>query len=317
MNQVFILFSIISYCIGFIALVLSIAFYYKWKNKLFLYLFILEASLTLMLFEGTVQAYFSEKNIDLFIDLFLINFDTLGCIGIIFSAPAIYYNLSGRDGAGFTRFIFNGMALLLIIIIPVLFTLQPFLFTPNILKDILYSLSKTADVIALFTFMLFSISMLFKLGTIENESVRKYVRAIIILFYILFPGLFIDSFPALYRAVYVEKLHLPEGFAASSIIYFFGNLVSLFYFRKFIISRFGIKDEHYIPDSFVRNFGITDREKEIILFLLKNYNYNEISVNLLISKRTVEKHIHNIYKKININNRDKLLLLLKTDNAHH
>ena len=58
------------------------------------------------------------------------------------------------------------------------------------------------------------------------------------------------------------------------------------------------------------HFKITDRQKEIIILLSKGLEYKEISSKLNISKKTVDRHIQNIYDKTNTHNKIELINLL-------
>jgi len=58
--------------------------------------------------------------------------------------------------------------------------------------------------------------------------------------------------------------------------------------------------------EFQRKFHITGRELEIIEHIITGLSYAEISSKLVISERTVERHLTNIYNKIGINNRIEL-----------
>ncbi len=51
------------------------------------------------------------------------------------------------------------------------------------------------------------------------------------------------------------------------------------------------------------DYGLTSREIEILNHLSKGLQYDEIADNLNISNGTVRKHIENIYKKLQVNNK--------------
>ncbi|HEY9593209.1 MAG TPA: helix-turn-helix transcriptional regulator [Spirochaetia bacterium] len=68
------------------------------------------------------------------------------------------------------------------------------------------------------------------------------------------------------------------------------------------------------PSSyFVEHFGISAREREIVVGVLSGLGNNEIAARLFISPRTVEKHLYNIYQKTGIRNRLQLFNLLRSD----
>jgi len=52
-----------------------------------------------------------------------------------------------------------------------------------------------------------------------------------------------------------------------------------------------------------KNKTITEREKEVLFYMAKGYNYNQIADELIISPATVRKHIENIYKKLDVHNK--------------
>jgi len=55
--------------------------------------------------------------------------------------------------------------------------------------------------------------------------------------------------------------------------------------------------------DFQNRFRITDREAEITALAVSGLSYKDISSNLSISERTVERHLTNIYNKLGINNK--------------
>ena len=61
-----------------------------------------------------------------------------------------------------------------------------------------------------------------------------------------------------------------------------------------------------IDDSMLlelRAQGISNRESEVLVLLLQGKRYEDIAKCLFISKSTVTKHVHSIYKKLNVKNR--------------
>jgi ABC-type sugar transport system ATPase subunit len=61
----------------------------------------------------------------------------------------------------------------------------------------------------------------------------------------------------------------------------------------------------------LERYGITDREKDIMLLLFKGYNNHEIGSNLAISINTVKTHIASIYQKTDAKNRVDLSNIFK------
>jgi len=51
------------------------------------------------------------------------------------------------------------------------------------------------------------------------------------------------------------------------------------------------------------DYGLTDREIEVLEHLSKGLSYEQIADNLFISYGTVRKHVENTYRKLKVNNR--------------
>jgi DNA-binding CsgD family transcriptional regulator len=68
-----------------------------------------------------------------------------------------------------------------------------------------------------------------------------------------------------------------------------------------------------IPESFLVDFGITGREKQIISCLFQGDHSKKISARLCISPRTVGNHLNNIYRKCGVSGRLELLRLIRED----
>ncbi len=60
-----------------------------------------------------------------------------------------------------------------------------------------------------------------------------------------------------------------------------------------------------IPEEDKEDFCLSKREVEVLDQLSQGLDYNEIAENLFISPSTVRKHIENIYKKLQVNNKMK------------
>lgn len=58
-------------------------------------------------------------------------------------------------------------------------------------------------------------------------------------------------------------------------------------------------------DEKKEDFSLSKREIEVLDQLSQGLDYNEISENLFISPSTVRKHIENIYRKLQVNNKMK------------
>ena len=67
-------------------------------------------------------------------------------------------------------------------------------------------------------------------------------------------------------------------------------------------------------DAFCQEFGMTPREREVMELLVMGKSNVEIGEQMVISQGTVKTHVHNIYKKLEINGRIQLMNLLSEYN---
>lgn len=56
----------------------------------------------------------------------------------------------------------------------------------------------------------------------------------------------------------------------------------------------------------VQQSNLTDREKQILELLVKGYSYKEIAASINISVETLNTHVKNIYRKLNVHSRGEL-----------
>jgi len=52
--------------------------------------------------------------------------------------------------------------------------------------------------------------------------------------------------------------------------------------------------------------NVTQREKEILHFLVKGFSYKEIAANCIISTQTLNTHVKKLYQKLNVHSRAEL-----------
>jgi DNA-binding NarL/FixJ family response regulator len=68
-------------------------------------------------------------------------------------------------------------------------------------------------------------------------------------------------------------------------------------------------------EKFYKKYNISDREVEIIEALVVGKTNKEIASELFISINTVKTHIKNIYRKLEVKNRVRLLHKIKFSNG--
>jgi DNA-binding CsgD family transcriptional regulator len=93
--------------------------------------------------------------------------------------------------------------------------------------------------------------------------------------------------------------------------FFFLNCWFLFLLiYRYGVRRCGILDAEG-GCEFLSQYGISNREHEIILLICEGFSNKEIGERLFISLSTVKTHVYNIYKKLDVRNRTKLLSVLQ------
>lgn len=127
---------------------------------------------------------------------------------------------------------------------------------------------------------------------------KKITRILNFVFWttVLFlPGIFFDEYG---QPDGIKGIFTPLLFMVISIF----ALVSLFKYSTTIQST-----KFEVSVDFKKQYGITDREAEVLLLLVKGYSYNKIAAELVISLSTVRTHVMNLYKKAGVNSRYELL----------
>ncbi len=95
------------------------------------------------------------------------------------------------------------------------------------------------------------------------------------------------------------------GFLYSSIPYaLYGIFVIVYFLRFYVPASVGV-DQLY--EAFLTKYGITGREREIILKVVQGKSNADIARELVLSIATVKTHLHNIYAKLGVDSRYDLL----------
>ena len=87
------------------------------------------------------------------------------------------------------------------------------------------------------------------------------------------------------------------------------NLMFMYFAMIFFQQPVYFKDKQ-ITEEFIKEYGITRRETEIINLILSGFNQKDSAGKLFISVKTVGNHIQNIYRKLEINSRMQLINLI-------
>lgn len=69
-------------------------------------------------------------------------------------------------------------------------------------------------------------------------------------------------------------------------------------------SKFEINTEDEKPSV---NYNLTEREREVLTFLVEGFEYKEIGIKMNVSPNTIRNHISNIYKKLHVTSRTQAI----------
>lgn len=103
----------------------------------------------------------------------------------------------------------------------------------------------------------------------------------------------------------VGRMSDESDFLISSIPYALYGIFLIVYFLRYSVPASPAIDP--LSEEFLLRYGITDREREIILKVIEGKSNADIAGELFISLATVKTHLHNIYKKIGADSRFDLL----------
>jgi DNA-binding CsgD family transcriptional regulator len=101
-----------------------------------------------------------------------------------------------------------------------------------------------------------------------------------------------------------------NAFLFSSIPYALYGIFLIFYFLRYpVLAPLEMTD---LSETFLSRYGITDREREIIQKVIQGKSNADIAGELFISLGTVKTHLHNIYRKIEVDSRYDLLARVRS-----
>jgi len=99
-------------------------------------------------------------------------------------------------------------------------------------------------------------------------------------------------------------------FLISSIPYALYGIFVIVYFLRFFVPASIEVDQLF--EAFLGKYGITGREREIILKVFQGKSNADIAGELFLSIATVKTHLHNIYAKIGVDSRYDLLARIRS-----
>jgi DNA-binding CsgD family transcriptional regulator len=119
----------------------------------------------------------------------------------------------------------------------------------------------------------------------------------------------LTSLPVMLRTTEVTPSN-ENDFLFSSIPYALYGIFLISYFLRYSLPAPLAVDE--LSEAFLSRYGITDREREIILKVIRGKSNADIAGELVISLATVKTHLHNIYTKMGVDSRFDLLARVRS-----
>jgi DNA-binding CsgD family transcriptional regulator len=308
-NHLFLLFLILTLCIGTASLVLTIIVY-KRKNEKYKYYLPIFIILTFNVIANSIAFYFS-KNISSVGFNLVLTFFIIGIYSVIFLIPFLTLYVNQVLDVPFAKisniffFIFCAVEL-------ILFPYGFFSDSTRIImeKEILeYSLlNKIILCVNLIPILYFIIVGFMYLKNLKDRRMRNFTRYILIVVSICLPGLILAM------KIKTGEMNFSNemigNYITTSVLYLIMGSFTLYYFIRHYLH---ISHEPIIispTGKFMTEYGITDREKAIIKLIANGYSNNEISDELSISTSTVKTHLHNIFTKTGARSRTELISII-------
>ena len=145
---------------------------------------------------------------------------------------------------------------------------------------------------------------------INDKEQKKLLRNVCIAAAIFFPGIIYNEFP-----IFGYNFRVNPLLYCSFCVIFILFIVRI-YFRDYYLTDQEIdalKDNNktYKKSNVFEKYKLSDRERDVIVYVLKGYSNKKIADTLFISLSTVKTHIHNAFRKTGSDTRYELIHLIK------
>ena len=137
---------------------------------------------------------------------------------------------------------------------------------------------------------------------VVNKDLKQAIKSFLLITIIFLPFMILESYkPYIQLIKSIELLKM-----ASLPSYFFTiNIFNLIFVLKYFNTPSFIANNK-LTDYFKQTYDITEKQSEIIELVIEGITYKQIAEKLFISPKTVDNHIQNIYKKLNVNSKMQL-----------
>lgn len=137
---------------------------------------------------------------------------------------------------------------------------------------------------------------------VKNKYLKKTLKLLILITLIFLPFMIAE-----YCKQYISIISNLDIIKVISFPCFFLciNIVIIFFVMNYF-SKSSYTENNKLTDYFKDKYQITDKQSEIIELILEGKTYKQIAEELYISPKTVDNHVQNIYKKLNVKSKIQL-----------
>jgi len=294
----------VSIVVGCSALLLFWIIYIKSKIQIIkqyvIFMLLYTMYLIIKLFDSYMLTVVRYSNPDVYVFSSLLYF--VWFMFFIYETPYFFHSLVELPVGRVQKNIFRGTFLFVLILLVIPFVIES--NSQNILRIMKFEL----HVICGSMFIMLLLYVIYIVWDNENKVKgkinKKILKTIFILCTIFFPGFIIDTFS---QKLQVEWKIIPYGLEFSIIFYLTWNIISIIYVVQYFLSRTAIVRAPTITQEFIKKYSISEREREIIELIIKGYSNKQIAETLFISLQTIKNHVYNIFRKVGVESRTKLI----------
>ncbi len=293
-----ILFSMISQFVGVAAISISLFINFSYRKKALVHFIGLNISLFLIQNAILINYYVGQLSGDhRFLLIASAYMDILGtCLSGLFGVFLVNH-LLGKTVVPIKRNIFVSLSIL-----------QFASSFQNYFSDGSPAFSYFVKCLMIATIVYLISSVLLNYKYIASKELRRAIGIYSTITLAFLPFIFIEAIRKdvnwLSDLEVLKLLALPSFFLAINI---FSIIFAVTYFNSpaFI-------ENNKLTDYFKKKFNITEKESEVIELLVEGLTYKQIADKLFIANKTVDNHIQNIYKKLEVTSKIQLSNLIRS-----
>lgn len=144
---------------------------------------------------------------------------------------------------------------------------------------------------------------------IKMKSVARNIVLYIKLLFVFLPIFIIESILLLFMTEEFEIAYLSFPYI---LFLLFWNIINISLVAKYFFKPISEKQNIGINTDFLKEYGITPTEMEVIKLIKSGLSNKEIAFKRQSKEKTIKNHIYNIYQKLEIKSRVELINLLNT-----